>query len=146
MAIHSSTLAWKIPWMEESGRLQSMGLQFQIHFLVFSELLILFIEFFLTCQFYVLKPAYHPFLYNFMSEILHCFCAMDYPDFPSDSLEKNLPANLRDARDAGSIPVLGRSLGIENGNPLQYSCLENSMDIGAWWATVDGVVKESDMI
>ena len=46
MAIHSSTLAWKIPWMEESGRLQSIGLQFQIHFLVFSELLILFIEFF----------------------------------------------------------------------------------------------------
>ena len=39
-----------------------------------------------------------------------------------------------DARDVGSIPVLGRSLGVGNGNPLQYSCLENSMDRGACWA------------
>ena len=49
---------------------------------------------------------------------------------------KNLPAN---ARDAGSIPGLGRSLGGGNGNPLQYSCLENPMDRGAWWAIDDGV-------
>ena len=41
----------------------------------------------------------------------------------------------------GSIPRLGRSPGEGNGNPLQYSCLENSMDGGAWWATVHGVVK-----
>ena len=78
---------------------------------------------------------------QFMSEMLHCFCAMDYPDFPSDSLEKNLPANSRDARDTGSIPVLGRSLVIENGNPLQYSCMENFMDRGAWQAIVCGVAK-----
>ena len=44
---------------------------------------------------------------------------------------KNLPANAGDARDAGSIPGSGKSPGIENGNPLQYSCLENSMDRGA---------------
>ena len=43
--------------------------------------------------------------------------------------------------DPGSIPGLGRSPGEENGNPLQYSCLENSMDRGAWWATVHGVAK-----
>ena len=43
--------------------------------------------------------------------------------------------------DLGSIPALGRSLGEGNGNPLQYSCLENSMDGGAWWATVHGVTK-----
>jgi hypothetical protein len=43
--------------------------------------------------------------------------------------------------DLGSIPGLGRSPGEGNGNPLQYSCLENSMDGGAWWATVHGVVK-----
>ena len=42
------------------------------------------------------------------------------------------------------IPGLGRSPGIGNGNPLQYSCLENSMDRGAWWATVHEVTKESD--
>ena len=46
----------------------------------------------------------------------------------------------------GSILGLGRFSGVENGNPLQYSCLENSMDIGAWWATVHGVTKESEHI
>jgi len=45
----------------------------------------------------------------------------------------------------GSIPGLGRSPGIENGNSLQYSCLENPMDRGAWQATVHGVAKELDM-
>ena len=57
---------------------------------------------------------------------------------------KNLPANAGDAGDTGSIPMLGRSPGVGNGNPLQYSCLENSMDGGAWraWrATVHGVAK-----
>ena len=47
---------------------------------------------------------------------------------------KNLPANAEDIQDVGSIPESGRSLGEERGNPLQYSCLENSMDRGAWWA------------
>ena len=54
---------------------------------------------------------------------------------------KNLPANAGDTRDAGLIPRLGRSPGIGNGNSLQYSCLENSMDRGAWWATVHGVAE-----
>ena len=54
---------------------------------------------------------------------------------------KNPPANAGDARGVGSIPGLGRSLGIENGNLIQYSCLENSMDRGAWQATVYGVAK-----
>ena len=56
---------------------------------------------------------------------------------------KNLPFNAGDMRDAGSVPGSGRSPGIGNGNPLQYSCLENSMDTGAWQATVHGVA-ESD--
>jgi len=46
--------------------------------------------------------------------------------------------------DPGSIPGLGRSLREGNGNPLQYSCLENSMDSGAWWVTIHGGHKESD--
>ena len=46
----------------------------------------------------------------------------------------NLPANAEDARDVGSVPGLGRSSGGGNGNPLQYSCLENPMDRGAGWA------------
>ena len=45
------------------------------------------------------------------------------------------------AGDLGSIPGLGRFPGEGNGNPLQYSCLEHSMDGGAWWATVHGVTK-----
>ena len=53
----------------------------------------------------------------------------------------NLPASEGDIRDAGLIPGLARSPGEENGNPLQYSCLANPMDRGAWWATVHGVTK-----
>jgi len=62
--------------------------------------------------------------------------------FPYGSLIKNPPAN---AGDAGSIPGSGRCPGEGNGNPLQYSCLGNPMDRGAWEATVHGVTKESDM-
>ena len=51
---------------------------------------------------------------------------------------KNPPANAGDARDAGLIPRLGRSIGDGSGNPLQYSCLESPMDRGAWQATVHG--------
>ena len=56
---------------------------------------------------------------------------------------KNLPENAGDISDVGSIPGLGRSPGGGNGNPLQYSCLQNPMDRGAWWATVHKVA-ESD--
>ena len=54
---------------------------------------------------------------------------------------KNPPANAGNETDAGLIPESGRSPGVGNGNPLQYSCLENSMDRGAWRATVHGVTK-----
>ena len=54
------------------------------------------------------------------------------------SVVKKPPAN---AGDIGSIPGLGRSPGGGHGSPLQYSCLENPMDGGAWWATVPGVSK-----
>ena len=54
---------------------------------------------------------------------------------------KNPPAN---AADVGLILGLGRAPGEGNGNPLQYFCLGNPMDRGAWWATVQGVTKESD--
>ena len=54
---------------------------------------------------------------------------------------KNMPANAGDIRDTGPIPESGRPPGGEHGNPLQYSCLENPMDRGAWWATVHRVAK-----
>ena len=64
-----------------------------------------------------------------------------YMGFPGGSVIKNLPAN---AGDMGLIPRWGRSPGEGNGNPLQYSCLGNSMDRGAWQATVHGAAKELD--
>ena len=51
---------------------------------------------------------------------------------------KNPPANAGDVRDVGSIPGSGRSIRRSYGNPLQYSCLGNPVDRGAWWATVQG--------
>ena len=58
--------------------------------------------------------------------------------FPSGSVVKNLPAN---AGDKYSVPGLGRFPGEGNHNPLQYSCMENPMDIEAWWTIVHGVAK-----
>ena len=52
--------------------------------------------------------------------------------FPAGTVVKNPPANAEDAGDVGSIPGSGRSPGVGNGNPLQYCCMENSMDRGAW--------------
>ena len=62
--------------------------------------------------------------------------------FPGCSVVKNPPAK---ARDSGSIPGLGRSPGEENGNPLQYSCLENPTDRETWQALVPGVKEQLDM-
>ena len=56
---------------------------------------------------------------------------------------KNPPAKAGDVRDAGSIPGSGRSLGEGHSKPLQYSCLENTMDRGTWWATIHS--KGSDV-
>ena len=57
---------------------------------------------------------------------------------------KNLPASAGNTRDAGWIPGSERSPGEGNGSPLQYSCLNNSMDRGARWATIHGVAEELD--
>ena len=59
---------------------------------------------------------------------------------------KNLPANARDIRDLGLISGLGRSPGGVHGNPLQYSCLGNHMDRGAWWATFPGTTKSQTKV
>ena len=62
-------------------------------------------------------------------------------DFPGASVVKNLLANAGDAGDVGLIPGLGRSPGEGNRNLLQYSCLENPMDRGAWQDTLHEVAK-----
>ena len=146
MAPHSSTLAWKIPWMEEPGRLQSMGSwrvrheQLPFHFS-------------LSC---IGEGNGNP---------LQCSCQENPRDggawwaaiygvtqsrtrlkwlsssSSSSSVVKNLPANSGDMR---WIPGSGRSSGEANGNSLQYSHLGNPMGRGVWRATVHRVTKESD--
>ena len=75
----------------------------------------------------------------------HCFKGFTNISFSlvigsvDGTVVKNLPANGGDPRDMGLIPGSGRFPGVGNGNPLQYSCLENSMDRGAWQATVHTV-------
>ena len=100
MAIHSSTVAWKIPGTGEPGGLLSMGSQSRTR--------------------------------------LKRLTSSSSKGFPGGSEVKAAASNVR---DPGSIPGSGRSPGEGNGNPLQYSCLENPMDGEAWWATVHGVAK-----
>ena len=67
-------------------------------------------------------------------------------DFPGGAVVKNPPANAGDTRDTGSIPESGRSPGVENGNPLSYSFLENSMDRGACQPPVLGVANSQKQL
>ena len=64
-----------------------------------------------------------------------------FQGFPGGCVVENLPDNIGAAGDTGSVPGLARSPGGRNGNPPQYSCLENPMDRGAWRAIVQGVAK-----
>ena len=69
---------------------------------------------------------------------LRIYFKFSLESFPCNSVSKESACN---AGDPGSIPGLGRSPGEGNGNPVQYPCLKNLMDRGAWWATVHGVAK-----
>ena len=90
----------------------------------------------LTKQFSEQLVIGHFFLYTCPQDTVK-----EQQGFPGDAVVKNFPANAGDARDVGFIPGLGRTHGVGNGNPLQYFCLENSMDRGAWQATVSGFTK-----
>ena len=73
-----------------------------------------------------------------------CFlaiCISSFVDLPGGTVGKEPACNAGDTGDVGSVPGLGRSPGGGNGNLVQYACLENPMDKGAWWATVHGVTK-----
>ena len=76
-----------------------------------------------------------------LQPLLDMYLNTDNFGFPGGILVKNPPAGAGDTRDTGSTPGSGRSPGGGNGNSLQYSCLGNSVDRGAWWATVHGVAK-----
>ena len=66
--------------------------------------------------------------------------------FPGGAVVKYPLAKAGDTGDVGLIPGSGRSPGVGNGNPLQYSCLENSMDRKTWWSTVHGVTKSQTQL
>ena len=73
-----------------------------------------------------------------------CVCVCVYKQLRASQVAlvvKNRTANSEDMRDVDSVPRLGRSHEVRAFNPLQYSCLENPMDRGAWWATVHGVTE-----
>ena len=82
----------------------------------------------------------HYFMKSSYNSLGQCY----YPHFTDKEVVlviKNLLANAGDLRDTSSLPGSGRSPGRGHSNPFQYSCLENPMDRGAWWATVHGVTK-----
>ena len=139
MAPHSSTLAWKIPWTEEPGRLQSMGSlrvgqDFHFSLSCFGEgngnpLRCSCLE----------NPrdrgAWWAAVYGVVqsrTRLTGLSNSNSSKCFPCSSVGKESACN---AGDPDSIPGSGRSPGEGNGNPLPYSCLENSMDRGTWQAT-----------
>ena len=122
MATHSNTLAWRIPGTEEPSGLPSMGSYRVGH--NWSDL--------------AAAAAGSKGCSQVSPELTHSHQHPSPCAFPRWLMVKNLPAN---AGDAGLIPGSGRSSGGGNGNPLQYSCLESSMDRRAWWAAVHGVAK-----
>ena len=117
MATHSSVLAWRIPGMGEPGGLLSMGSHRVGH--DWSDLAAAAVSFIFVLPF-------------------HSFLLPSWWGFPGSSDGK---ASAYNAGDPGSVPGSGSSPGEGNGNPLQYSCLENPLERGAWWATVHGVAK-----
>ena len=117
MAIHSSILAWRIPLTEKPGRLQSIGSVGHN----WSDL---------ACRSLSPTPSCKP--PSSQKDMRNLW------GFPGGSGGKESACN---TGDPGSIPRLWRSHGEGNGNPLEYSCLENSKNRGAWRATVHGVTK-----
>ena len=117
MATHSSVLAWRIPGMGEPRGLLSMGSHRVGH--DWSDLVLVVV-------------------------VYVCVCVCEHVK-TSSVVIKTLPANAGDFRDTGSTPGSGRSPGERNGYPLQYSCLENTMDRGAWWVIVHKVAHSHPM-
>ena len=153
MAPHSSTLAWEIPWMEEPGRLQSMGLRRVRHHWVTSLSLFTFMHWrrkwqptpvFLPGESQGREPGGLPSMGS--HRVGHDWCDLAvacfrWGRFPGGSVVKNPPASAGDTRAAGLILWSGRCRGEGNGNRLQYSCLENPMDRGTSRTTAHGVTN-----
>ena len=138
MTMHSSTLAWKIPWMEEPGRLQSMGSQRIGHDWA--------TDFTFAFHFHALEKemATHSSILAWefpWTEEPGGLQSMGSQRIGHDWVTNAFTFFTFNAGDPGLIPVSGRSPGKGNGCAFQYSCPENSMDRGAWQSTVHRVAK-----
>ena len=147
MANHSSVLAWRIPWTEEPGGLQSgvaesrSWLQVPCYMFLYWDSHSTFHT--MSTGIVALGIATTKTLVRTLENKLDFSCQLYLVrGFPDGLVVKNLPAN---AGDSSYIPWSGRSPGEGNGNPLQYSCLENPMDSGAWQVKSPWGRKESDM-
>ena len=146
MAPHSSALAWKIPWMEEPGGLQSMGSLRVRHDWAPSLSLFPFMHWRRKWQ---PTPVFLPGESQGRGSLVGCRLRGRTESDTTEATQQQQHScnsdcwNVGNTGNAGSIPGLGRSPGEGNGNALQYSCLENPMDRGAWGAAVHGIV-ESD--
>ena len=74
------------------------------------------------------------------------YCKTVDKGFPDGPVGKESTCNAGDTGNVGSVPGSGRSPGEGNGNPLQYSCMENPMDRGAWWAIIQRVEKSQTLL
>ena len=139
MTPHSSTLAWKIPWTEEPGRLQSMGLLRVGHDWATSLWLFTFMHWRRKWQ---PTPVFWPGESQGRGSPVGCrlwgCTELDMTEATQQQQGKESACN---AGDLDSIPGFRRCPGEGNGYPLQYSCLENSVDRGAWQVTVHGTAK-----
>ena len=161
MAPHSSNLAWQIPWMEEPGRLQSVGSLRVRQDWATSLSLFTFThwrrkwqptpvflpgesqwqDILVGCRLWGRTELYTTEVTPQQQPLLAFLLLVFYVaklGFPCSSVAKEPACS---TGDLGSIPGLWRSPGEGNSNPLQYPCLENLTDTGAWWAAVHGVTK-----
>ena len=165
MAPNSSTLAWKIPWTEEPGRLQSMGSLRVRHNWVTSLWLFTFMHWrrkwqptpvflpgeshgerslvgciYVVAQSWTRLKRLSSSSSSMCVYIHHIYCRkLSFSvGFPGGLHSKESACN---AGDLGLVPGSRRSSGEGNGNPLQYSCLENPLKWGTWQVTVRGVEK-----
>ena len=143
-------LAWRIPWTEEPGGLQSVGSQRVGHDWLMHTVLSLLMGIPHECELLVTQEVQlgsekTQLGLGFQGKLKkrNRWNSVMANRTPSQAalVVKDLPANAGDTRDMGSTPGLGRSPEGGHDNPLQYSCLENPMDRGAWRATVHRVTK-----
>ena len=151
MATHSSILAWRIPWTEEPGRLQSKGSQRVGHdWMTNTCLSNLSIHLSPCLSSVIFLSLYIDLAYIYFYHL----STIGYPSFvyPHHILIWDFPGTLHGKQsvcnegDRGLIPGLGRSPGGGHGSPLQYSCLENPIDRGAWWALQSLGWQRSDTV